>query len=742
MAVPSNIYHYMAAPVKKIIIPGRQWVIIAILLFSPFLLFSQLVHESGFPDAAKVINSDEILEELFFPADMTDSMRYAFYNVPGNNTFAAARQVNYSPYNSGKTVSSGSGAHVWYLKIRSENARSMNVIFSTFDLREGEKVFVYDNNMLTVKGPFTPLNNKQERGLAVMPVPGQEIIIEYHMTDMDGRERLVIGQVAHDFVGIADGVHPKDGFYGNSQSCNVDINCESGKDWQIEKNAVVRIIAGGTELGSGFLVNNTNGENIPYVISASHVIETEQYAFNSVYVFRYESPYCDGPDGTADYSLSGAELMAADENTDFVIVKLDDFPPINYRPYFAGWDVSGTVPDSTVTIHHPSGDVKKITTDNDPPVIDTFMGMYEDGFWKVLQWDEGTTEGGSSGSPLFDQDHRVVGLLTGGEAVCGNSVNDYYSRLDITYDLYEEQHRSLMPWLDPARSGVTELDGRDPYAANRAGFDTLSNCTGDERFVTEYDLPGTGYTTGFNSDSLVMYAEKFTVVPGLELTELIFEIADINYINSRDSITVYIMSGITEPESVLARRTLKIIDARDSSKLYFDFIETVILPEDFFVVWHLWYRNDAPDEQQQFAVFHGAPVEVSKNTAWFKDITSWHPFYEHPYLTDPISLCIKVITAVNTVYNDIENVIPHKSSMSVYPNPASGWLKIKIVDDIPGAVNYAIIDNSARIMKKGVFYSSGAGYIHELDVSGLMPGIYYITVDAPGGDLTEKMIIR
>ncbi|MFP4488065.1 MAG: trypsin-like peptidase domain-containing protein [Bacteroidales bacterium] len=732
----------MAGQLDRLMISVRQWVIIAVLLFYPSHLVSQIVHEPGSPDADKVINSDEILEELYFPEDMTDSLRYAFYRVPGNSTFAAARKVNYSPDNSGKTVSSGSGTYVWYLKIRSENARSLNLIFSTFDLREGEKVFVYDNNKLSVKGPFTRLNNKQGRGLAVVPVPGQEIIVEYHMTAKGGGERLVIGQIAHDFVGIVAATHSKDGFYGNSQSCNVDINCESGKDWQLEKNAVVRIIAGGTELGSGFLVNNTNGENIPYVISASHVIETEEHAYNSVYVFRYESPYCDGPDGSTAYSLSGAELMAEDENTDFAIVRLDDFPPITYKPYFAGWDVSGTIPDSTVSIHHPSGDVKKITTDNDPPVIDTFQDMYEDGFWKVLQWDEGTTEGGSSGSPLFDQDHRVVGLLTGGEAVCGNSVNDYYSRLDIVFDLHEEQHRSLMPWLDPARSGVSVLDGRDPYAENRAGYDTLCNCTGDERFVTEYDLPGSGYTTGFNSDSLVMYAEKFTVVPGLELTELVFEMADINYINSTDSVTVYIMSGITEPESVVAQRTLNIIDARDSSELYFDFVEPVPLPEDFFVAWHLWYRDAAASEEQQFAVFHGSPVPASENTAWFKDIIGWYPFYEHPYLTDPLKLCIKVITSASTVYNDVEKIIPPENVMIVYPNPASGMLKIKLTDGIPGIAEYVIIDNSARIRMQGRLYNNGAGSVHELDISGLLPGIYYITVDTPGGDLTEKMIIR
>lgn len=736
------INHYLGGLLNALMLHAGKYVLLGILFFYPALLFPQMLYEHELPEAGKIISSDEVMHELFFDPGMTDSMRYAFYNIPGNTTFAIAEKVNYSPGNSGKKVYSESGDSVWYLGIRSKNARSLNVIFSTFNLHEGEKVFVYDKNMVTVRGPFTAKNNKPERGLAIMPVPGQEIIIEYHMLDTDGHDRLVVGQLAHDFVGVTGNIDSKDGFYGNSQSCNVDINCEAGKDWQQEKNSVLRIIAGGTELGSGFLVNNTNDENIPFVITANHVIKTAEHAFNSVYVFRYESPYCDGPDGSTVYSLSGAELMAEDENTDFTIVRLDDFPPVNYKPYLAGWDVSGTVPDSTVSIHHPSGDVKKITTDNDSPVSDTFQDMHEDGFWKVLEWDEGTTEGGSSGAPLFNQDHHVVGFLTGGEAVCGRSVNDYFSRLDIIYDLHYEQYHSLMPWLDPARSGLTVLDGRDPYAQNKSLFDTLCNCTEDERFLTEYDMPGTGYTTGFNSDSLVMYAEEFSVDPGLELTEIIFEMGDINFISSTDSITVFIMSGLTEPESTLAQGTLDIIDARDTSKLYFDFVEPVMLPETFYVAWHLWYRNEALSEQQQFAIFHGAPVPVSRNTAWFKDPVSWHPFYEHPYQTDPLNLCLKVITSSNTVYNDVEDLSSGSGIMNIYPNPASGFVKIMLTDDIPGFKEYSLIDNSARILSKGTFYSSGAGYIHELDVSSLTPGVYYITLYSDGRLSSNKLIIK
>ncbi|MEA1885677.1 MAG: T9SS type A sorting domain-containing protein [Bacteroidota bacterium] len=718
------------------------WLIFNMLLGLSLNGNSQIVHSSGIPDANKIIFSNAIVEEISFDGDVIDSMRNAFYEIPGNTTFAIKREVNYNPGNSGMIIENEAGEKVWYLSIRSENAKSLNVIFRYFSLLKGEEVYIYNKRIRQVRGPFIWMNNKETGGLAVMPVAGEEIIIEYHMTAPGGNNRLEVGQVANDFIGISGPGPSKDIYYGSSQPCNVDINCESGDEWKVEKNSIVRIIAGGTELGSGFLVNNTRGDNIPFVITANHVIRTPEHAINSIYVFRYESPYCDGPDGMVNYSLSGAEMMAENVNTDFTIVRLDDFPPLMYKPYLAGWDVRGVTPSKTVTIHHPSGDVKKISTDNDPPVVSTFQDLYPDGFWKVLQWDEGTTEGGSSGSPLFDQNHRAVGLLTGGEAVCGNSVNDYFARMDVAYDISPDIYNSLKPWLDPAKTGALVLDGRDPFEETKSGFDTLCNCADNDRFLTEYDLPATGYTTGFNSDSIIMYAEKFTVSTGKELTEVIMEIGDSRVINNYDSITVFIMSGLTEPESVLARRSIFIRDSRDSSDLYFDFFSPVTVPEVFFVTWHLWYSQEASAEQQQFAVFHGPPVSVSENTAYFKDHVNWHPFYDHPYQPDPLNICVRVITADSIVYSSLDTLPGDIEMVIIYPNPASDKIMIRTLDTNLGEISYSVINNSGIPLLKGIFNSYGAGSVHELDVSELPPGIYYLTLENDYSYSVHKMIIK
>ncbi len=713
--------------------------IISMLLILSSNMYAQIVHITGQPDRNKIIFSDDILTQLSFDPGVLDSMHNAFYVIPGATTFAAKSEVEMNPENSGRVITDHLGERVWYLRIRSGGAKSLNIIFSSYRLLEGEKVFVYDNLMQNIRGPFTWLNNKPKGSLAVMPVTGEEIVVEYHMKAPYDNNRLVIGQIAHDFIGILGKSQSKDIYYGTSQPCNVDINCQSGDEWQAEKNSVVRIIAGGTELGSGFMINNTKGENLPFVITANHVIRTPEKAINSIYVFRYESPYCDGPDGLTDYSLSGAEMMAEDVNTDFTLVRLDDFPPVIYKPYLAGWDVRDVPPSSTVTIHHPSGDVKKISTDNDSPVISTFQSLYQNGFWQVLQWDEGTTEGGSSGAPLFNQNHRVVGLLTGGEAVCGNSVNDYFARMDIAYDISPEINESLKPWLDPAGIGVLVLNGRDPYEDIRTNFDTLCNCIDDGRYLTEYELPGNGYTTGFNSDSTVMYAEKFSLDPGKELIEIIMEIGDSRLMHNYDSITVFIMSGLTQPESVIDRRSVFIREARDSSALSFDFFTPVSLPEHFFVTWHLWYKEKASAEQQQFAVFHGAPVSVSENTAYFKDHVSWHPFYDHPYLSEALNLCVKVVIA-DSLYTYINTRTSAEEMAYIYPNPVSRMLNIKIVSDNPRQVRYSIINNLGEEILQGYFNSAGTGSVFELNVAALIPGIYFLILEGDHNYSLHKFI--
>ena len=104
-----------------------------------------------------------------------------------------------------------------------------------------------------------------------------------------------------------------------------------------------------------------------------------------------------------------------------------------------------TNPATTTAIHHPLGQPKKISFDDDAP-------RKSGNQWRILQWDVGVTEPGSSGSPLFTPEGLVVGQLCCGLAACGSPFDDYYGRLDAEWSL-------LAPYLDPLGSGATTLPG-------------------------------------------------------------------------------------------------------------------------------------------------------------------------------------------------------------------------------------------------------------------------------------------
>src|SRR4029079_14061149 len=100
----------------------------------------------------------------------------------------------------------------------------------------------------------------------------------------------------------------------------------------------------------------------------------------------------------------GATLRATRADADSALVQLAQTPDPSWDVYFAGWDASATPPSATVAIHHPSGDVKKITAGPAPGTTDNCIGTggaSTETTWETGPYTQGTTEGGSSGSGLF-----------------------------------------------------------------------------------------------------------------------------------------------------------------------------------------------------------------------------------------------------------------------------------------------------------------------------------------------------
>jgi lysyl endopeptidase len=143
--------------------------------------------------------------------------------------------------------------------------------------------------------------------------------------------------------------------------------------------------------------------------------------------------------------------------SDVTLVEIDEVPPPSYDLFLNGWDRSDFVPSSAVSIHHPQNHGKRITFENDETPITGISSPSGDTHFEV-DWDEGTTEGGSSGGPLFAPSKKIVGVLSGGGAGC--NITDYYGRIHDAWTGGGTPDTRLQDWLDPMSTGVKTLDGR------------------------------------------------------------------------------------------------------------------------------------------------------------------------------------------------------------------------------------------------------------------------------------------
>ena len=388
-----------------------------------------------------------------------DEVIHASKDTPyrfGKN-FTVGRNLN----NSGQWHDLPSGDRVWLLHISSPGAYSLNLTFDLFELPVGGRLYVYSPDYTHVLGAYTHANNNPEMGFGTYPIPGDQIIVEYYEPAYAaGTSTLQLENVTHayrDLDVVARGI-------GDSGACNNNVICAEGDDWRAEINSVAMIVVNGNGICTGALINNTANDGHPYFLTANHCLGGS--VANWVYRFNWQSTTCVGNNVGTYQTVSGSQLLASGGAADYALLRINNGDPIptSYDPYYAGWDATGVNPSSQVAIHHPSGDLKKISFDVNPAGTATYGGAT---CWRIFNWEDGTTEPGSSGSPLFDQNKRVIGQLYGGQATCSNNVNDYYGKFDVTYP-------NICQWIAPGCNTLI-VDGYDPNAATVANDAQLLN---------------------------------------------------------------------------------------------------------------------------------------------------------------------------------------------------------------------------------------------------------------------------
>lgn len=383
--------------------------------------------------------------------------------------FGFNHYVSYSPGNSGKWTLLENGDRLWQLGIKSEGALSLNLAFDDFFIPEGASLFIYTEDRKHVIGAFTSKNNDASNRFATDLLPGDALVMEYYEpSTVLNQGHFNLFRVTHGYRGVEEYAAKS---FGDAGSCQVNVNCPLGTNWQNEKRGVVCLVVNGSEFCTGSLINDVPQDSKPYVLTANHCSSGNDWA-TWVFRFNWEAPGCTSPGSSPStaQSLSTSTLRARDSGTDFCLVEITGglsggTVPASYTPYFNGWSAINIPATSAMAIHHPSGDIKKISEAANTTISSTYNSA---DCWKTGQWTTGCTEPGSSGSPLFDQNKRIIGQLFGGPSSCGgsaSSMNDYYGKFCTSWLGGGTGSTQLMVWLDPAGTGTTFIDGYDPNAA-------------------------------------------------------------------------------------------------------------------------------------------------------------------------------------------------------------------------------------------------------------------------------------
>jgi hypothetical protein len=651
-------------------------------------------------------------------------------------------------------------------------------------------LYVYNPSKDFILGKFTA-SHLYNGELGTELVPGEMTIVEYFVPKGSSIGNINICTVTH-------GYRTPDEFllkaFGGSGACNVNVNCPEGAAWTQQRNSVVMLVSGSNGFCTGALINNTLNDGKPYVLTANHC-----YSNPATWIFRFqwESTSCINPSTSPTFqSLSGAVLRAQGTPSDFCLVEItgglvNGTVPAAYTPYFSGWDNTETISPSAVCIHHPSGDIKKIAIENNALISTNFGGSPSNSHWGVLSWDLGVTEPGSSGSPLFNQNRRIIGQLHGGASACGASVlSDEYGKVSVSWNpAGSTTSGQLKHWLDPNNTNASFIDGYDPSNAPTITLDAgLSNSTfiqtslcgsnyipnvtisnGGSQTVTtaviSYSLDG-GTAQNYNwNGSLAQFQTQVINLPPVQLLPgnhtFSATVSQVN--NGVDELSVnnatntqFLVTAINQTSNLLK---VTLLTDNYSSETYME-----VLSSNGTVVWFqgnesfagTYGTNNTPGPTDPTSPLldnttYNWDVPLSLNDCYTFKIYDYYGDGLSGFIADgSLSLAnhnninfytlstpnfgaeLGIVFKNNSAIGLVES---ENQELNVFPNPANDLLFINLPSS---AKQISIVD----IYGKLIYSEPALLESHELKISSLESGTYWLKVDLTNGRTALKRFIK
>lgn len=619
--------------------------------------------------------------------------------------------------------------------LNQKGALSTSLNFDKFYLPAGTEMYIYNENGKMITGPVTANENNKFQSWGTWVYSGGILNIELKaITDSVSKIILHSNNIAYGFKEIYKNIKPGGGT-GQSGGCNINVVCPLGVGWENERNSVALVL---NDLGqswcSGSMVMNSCNTRRPFFLTANHCFNPpglpQQNVSSWRFTFQAWSSTCSPTQGSLGTTFNGSTLRANYSNSDFCLVELSSTPSTNSNINYSGWNRSSTAATGAFCIHHPSGDVMKISKCEVPLVISSAFGTANQ-HWRAA-WAQGVTEQGSSGAPLYDLNHRLVGQLHGGPSFCGSSsLWDFFGRFDLSWTGGGTSTSRLSDWLDPQSTGVVTtnttnianlLAYNSSLSLNLAGSSNI--CTGSATYTLS------GYPSGSKIDWSISNSSIASLsINGNQAT--VTKIA-----NGNLTISAIVGSGCNFNNSSIS----KVIKLGPFNNYEVQISGPYMVPTNYTTTYSV-DLNQYPVSNIMWSWPSGWNLNYGGNNSNLAVLRS-------PSTSSTGDISISFASCGST------NVLASKwvawgyggPAYKAYPIPVSSVLNVelnevndKIITSISNSCYYFIVNQIGVIVKRG--FLSGNEKSLKINVSDIPNGIYYLKLKSSKSTSIQKIII-
>ena len=645
-------------------------------------------------------------------------------------------------------------------KISVADAASLTLIFDTMHLSKNTEMYLYTPKGTIITGPITVSENIGiDRTWSSNNFPGSSVVVELRVPNAEIKDiNLHISSI---LIGRKEVIKNTSldsaafGMFNSSSYCNVNMLCPQGSGWVNERKAICLIQTNSGEYGTGAMLTNTCNTNKPYVLTAWHNTNGRN-PINWTYIFGWWSSTCTPNSANPTAILfNGANLRATYEPTDFSLLELLHTPASNSDITYLGWSRSTTPPVSSVGISHPAGDQMKIAFANSAATLDMIRANSNTA-WRVL-WDEGITEAGSSGSPLFDQiSHKVVGQMYSVTQYCGSRTGGTnYGRFDLSWIGGGTAATGLGHWLNPINSSAMTTNTANistlatPVTVSNVTLQGQTDICGQSTYTLNGAPTGSTVTWSMSNPSVA----SFTVSGSQAfVTPLVFGQSTI----LQATVTLPCASNPTTIVPILIRTFENIkLTPLEIATCYDDYynieyprtVTVQYCPANGVVSWDVpsHFNNDYTISGNTLTLNSGPTYEIpNTNPLWISATVSSSAgsFSTHANFWTQSCNVFKLKTKIKSKSsNVIKTPEVNKSSIKVSPNPSFGEFRLELVNTgVISTIKEVIIKNKLGQLVYHKRYNSKRNNDY-ININGYPAGIYTVQVFTGKEYLTSFIVL-